>query len=146
MARNYGKRCHLVWVSVASNRKGKTGSCGRTRLNGMSEEQMGWSCPGNCQRKLLEEALEEFLWHAGEPGQWHMLPINAKWVVCEVWKRRTQASSASCFWKSLNQVRKNRGPGMEGGQTCPDVAFTQEIECFKKKKTNSLGIEERLSS
>jgi hypothetical protein len=44
---------------VARNRKGKTGSCGRARLNGVSEEQMGWGCPGNCQRKQLEEALEE---------------------------------------------------------------------------------------
>ena len=29
------------------------------RLNGMSSEQMGPGCPGNCQREKLEEALEK---------------------------------------------------------------------------------------
>lgn len=30
-------------------------------LNGMSSEQMGRSCPGDCQREMLEE-------QSGEPG------------------------------------------------------------------------------
>lgn len=30
-------------------------------LHGMSDEQMGLSCPGNCQRNKLEEALEKSL-------------------------------------------------------------------------------------
>ena len=38
------------------------------RLNGMSDEQMGPSCPGNCHRKKLEEALEKSLHNAGELG------------------------------------------------------------------------------
>jgi hypothetical protein len=71
MRRNYSKRCHSVSVSVAKNRKGKTGYLCCAWLSGC-QGQMGPNCPGNCQRKQLEEASEKSLHKCRQTGDGDM--------------------------------------------------------------------------
>lgn len=52
------QRAVILLSEWARDRKGNTGYCGSSWLNGTSREQMGRGCPGICQGRKREEASE----------------------------------------------------------------------------------------